>query len=115
MGFSEFFVLWLLFSGAIGYLANSRGRSGFAFFALSIFLSPLLGLVIVLATSNLKELEERDRQRREDHERQFASIQVLAGSQKSIADELLKLAELRDRGVLTEEEFNAQKRSILKS
>ena len=32
---------------------------------------------------------------------------------RSVADELIKLAELRDRGVLTEEEFAAQKARIL--
>lgn len=33
----------------------------------------------------------------------------------SIADELAKLADLKDRGILTEEEFNAQKQTLLHS
>ena len=33
----------------------------------------------------------------------------------SVADELTKLAELKDKGVLTEEEFNAQKKTLLNS
>jgi hypothetical protein len=42
------------------------------------------------------------------------------GSEKSqitasVADELLKLAGLRENGVLTEEEFQAQKAAILRS
>ena len=38
-----------------------------------------------------------------------------ASEEDGVADQLHKLAELRDRGVLTEEEFQAQKAKILKS
>ena len=36
-------------------------------------------------------------------------------STNSMADELLKLNELKEKGILTEEEFNAQKSKILNS
>jgi hypothetical protein len=36
-----------------------------------------------------------------------------AGAAISVADELSKLAKLRDEGILTDEEFQAQKRSLL--
>ena len=38
---------------------------------------------------------------------------VTASSGGSVADELAKLAQLRDSGVLTEEEFAAQKARLL--
>jgi len=43
-----------------------------------------------------------------------AYIQEAAGSQ-STADQLTKLAELRDRGVITAEEFERQKAKVLAS
>ena len=46
-------------------------------------------------------------------EQQFRSyVQEAAGSQSS-ADELAKLADLRDRGVITAEEFDREKAKIL--
>jgi len=40
-------------------------------------------------------------------------VEAGAESEASPADELAKLAELRDQGVLTEEEFEAQKKRVL--
>ena len=42
------FALWLLLSIVIGVVASSKGRSGIGYFLLSFFLSPLIGLIIVL-------------------------------------------------------------------
>ena len=50
----EFVVFWVLFSVAVGILASNRGRSGVGWFFLSLCLSPLLGLIFVLVSSNLK-------------------------------------------------------------
>jgi uncharacterized paraquat-inducible protein A len=56
----EFLVFWLGCSVAIGILASNRGRSGFGWFLFSIFLSPLLGLIFVLVTRNLKVEQQLD-------------------------------------------------------
>lgn len=122
----EIFLVWLVLAGGVGALAASRGRSGFGFFLLSAVLSPLVGLIVVLVTENKVEAEVKDRLRKEDQERQLESIRAIAASNKapdpaprvvpaggSVADELGKLAKLRDQGVLTEVEFQAQKDAIL--
>src|SRR5437867_839422 len=108
----ELFVVYFLLAIGVGALASSRGRSGLGYFLLSMLLSPLLGLIVVLVTSDLAEQAKKERLRREDHERQVESIKALAarapvtqptnasGPSKSVADELAKLAELRDKGVL---------------
>ena len=44
----ELIILWILFCILIGFMANLKGRSGYGFFLLSLFLSPLIGLIIVL-------------------------------------------------------------------
>jgi hypothetical protein len=77
----EIFFLWLVFAIGVGILASSRGRSGFGFFLLSAVLSPLIGLIAVLVTKNLKDEEEKARQRRleeERQERQLASVTAIA-------------------------------------
>jgi hypothetical protein len=42
-----------------------------------------------------------------------AYVQDVASSSTSVADEIGKLAALRDQGVLTADEFNAQKAALL--
>lgn len=60
---------------------------------------------------------ERDRTVEEYAEREKATRQYIqsaaAEAAPSTADELAKLGELRNSGVITEEEFNAQKARLL--
>jgi uncharacterized membrane protein len=131
-------VIWGLMCWGVSALAVSRGRSGFGFFLLSFVFSPLLGLIVVLIMKNLTEEASRDYQRRKDeesrelerrreHEKQLESLRAVTTSQavhasaqapetavtRSIADELTKLAALRDKGVLSSEEFEQQKKQLL--
>lgn len=123
--------LWLGLAAGVGFLANSRGRSGIGWFLFAVLLSPLIGLIIVLIMSNLVEEEAKERRRQEDHERQLESIRSLATVAKaapasapaqpataksadvSVADELRKLGDLLAQGLLTKEEFEAQKARLL--
>lgn len=122
-----FLIIWGCLGAGVGLLASSRGRSGFGFFLLSFFLSPLLGLIVVLVMSDLNVEAAKQRLREQEHERQLESIRAIANKptvvtapttaapSRSVADELLKLKSLRDQGVLTEDEFQTQKTSILKT
>ncbi|WP_313330363.1 SHOCT domain-containing protein [Comamonas sp.] len=132
-------VFWGLLSWGVASLATSRGRSGWGFFLLSFFMSPLLGLIIVLIMRDLaqenqqyseRQREEyyRTKEREREHEKQLESLRAISATQpkaftapstnspsNSIADELSKLATLRDQGVLTAEEFDQQKKTLLSS
>jgi Short C-terminal domain/Bacterial PH domain len=55
------------------------------------------------ATSAIRDLMERHRQ----------SLAAPAGPAPSAADEILKLSQLKDAGVITQEEFDAKKRQLL--
>lgn len=132
----EIFIVWFVLALLVGLLASSRGRSGVGFFLISVVCSPLLGLIIVLVIRDLNkeaqetakrnaENSEADSRRRQEHELQLASIKALAPTAQaavpgtaqpfgvSTADEIEKLAGLLDRGLLTSEEFTAQKARIL--
>lgn len=45
----EIFIFWILGSIVVAIVASSRGRSGIAFFFLSLLISPLLGFVLAVA------------------------------------------------------------------
>ena len=125
----EIFIPWLIFAMLVGALAASRGRSFFGFFLLSALLSPLVGLIVVLVIRNLdaekRQAEENQRaeerkefDRKREHEKQLEQIRAAAGAssaapQLSVAEEIAKLGDLLQRGLLTEEEFKQQKAAAL--
>lgn len=45
----EIFLGWAILAVVVGVIAGNRGRSGFGWFLLSLLLSPLIGLILVLA------------------------------------------------------------------
>lgn len=51
----ELFLGWVLFSIAVGIAANSRSRSFFGWTLISLFLSPLIGLILVLVFPNQRK------------------------------------------------------------
>ncbi len=85
------------------------GKAGWTFF---IIVLPFLGAFVYLIArgSSMQERAMEDMKNREKASRQY--IQEVAGS-GSAADELAKLADLKEKGVLTEEEFAAQKKVLL--
>lgn len=125
MGFI-FIVFVAVLAACVGAVAHGRGRSGIGYFGLSLVLSPVLGIIIVLVLPDLNKVaadREAERERRiADEAAHIATIRALqppqsvaqiASQPASVAEELTKLAELRDRGLLTPEEFIAQKTRLL--
>lgn len=56
----EIFILWLFLSIVAGIIASNKGRSGFGFFLLAVFLSPLIGIIAALvAGENRANVEEK--------------------------------------------------------
>ncbi len=90
-------------------------RSGWskAFWCIFVILLPLLGVFVYLI-SNGDDMAAREvGDQRAAIEAQQAYIRDVANSPASPADQLEKLANLRDRGVITEAEFAQQKARIL--
>ena len=104
---------WILITVFID-LFRSHDLSGWAKAAWFIFilLIPLIGVLVYLIVRGGK-MHQHQVQDAQAQDKAFRSyVQEAAGSQSS-ADELAKLADLRDRGVITAEEFNREKAKIL--
>ena len=107
--------IWLVIM-IFGDIFRSRDLSGWAkaLWTLFVVFLPWLGVLIYLIARG-KSMEDRSVQaaaERDTATRQY--IQSVASDDgSSNADEIAKLAELRDSGLLTEDEFVAQKAKIL--
>ena len=84
-----------------------------ALWFLFVLFIPLIGVLVYLIARG-GSMHERSVRQAQHQEQEFRSyLQQAAGSQASPADQLAKLADLRDRGVITAEEFDRQKAKIL--
>src|SRR5689334_17371390 len=81
---------WVLTAFVIAGYARDRGHSWGGFLALGLVVSPVLSGILALALG-----DRREQQRRGE------------------LDDLVKLAQLKDSGVLTPAEFDAEKNRIL--
>jgi|SRR5271154_924526 len=104
---------WILITVFID-IFRSRDLSGWAktlWFVFVLFF-PLIGVLIYLIVRGGSMHERAVRQAQVQEEQFRGYVQEAAGSQ-SPADQLAKLADLRDRGVITAEEFDREKAKIL--
>lgn len=86
------------------------GKAGWVLF---VIILPFLGVFIYLIVhgSDMQNRATKAQAGQEAAQREY--IQDAAGSGGSSADELDKLASLHQQGVLTDEEFQAQKAKLL--
>ena len=104
---------WILITVFID-IFRSKDLSGWgkALWFLFVLLIPLIGVLVYLIARG-GSMQERAQQQAQQADRDArAYIQQAAGS-PSPADQLTKLAELRDRGVITAEEFEREKAKVL--
>ena len=115
----EFFVwviwIWLLIWVFID-IFRSRDLSGWAkaLWFLFVLLIPLIGVLVYLIARGGSMHERAAQQaKQEDEETRRYIQQAAASSPASTADQLAKLADLRDRGVISEQEFEREKAKVL--
>jgi membrane protein implicated in regulation of membrane protease activity len=110
--------LWVLWIWILIYIFidifRSNDLSGWAkalWFIFVLFI-PLIGVLVYLIARG-SSMQQRAQREAQQQDQQFrAYVQDAAGS-GSTADQLTKLADLRDRGVITPEEFERQKAKLL--
>jgi energy-coupling factor transporter transmembrane protein EcfT len=109
------FVIWITTVIVVIFdLFRSRDLSGPAkagWFILVLVL-PIVGVIAYLVARGSKMAEHR-KQDVEAQEKAMREYVRSVGGETSKADELEKLVNLRDRGVLSEEEFERQKALLL--
>jgi ABC-type multidrug transport system fused ATPase/permease subunit len=112
--FFLFFIwIWLLITVFVDlFRSRDIGGWGKALWAIFIIVLPLLGVLIYLIARGGK-MHERAMRDAQQQEQAFRSYVQEAAQSSSPTEELAKLADLRDRGVLTDEEFQRQKAAIL--
>ena len=107
--------IWVLIS-IVTDIFRSDDLSGWAkaLWGLFVIVVPWLGVLIYLIArgDSMQERAIKDATKREQATRQYIQ-EAASNSRPSSADELTKLAQLRDSGVITAEEFSAQKAKLL--
>ena len=105
-----FFLLFRVIADV--FRSHDMGGLAKALWLIFVIILPFLGVfVYIIARGN--EMTRNDMERAQAQEQAFRSyVQQTAGTGGS-ADELVKLADLRDRGVITQAEFDQQKAKIL--
>jgi hypothetical protein len=95
------------------FRSHDMGGGGKALWSIFVILVPWLGVLVYLIARG-KSMSERDRQQAQARQDEFqAYVKDVATTSTGSADELTKLASLRDQGVLTDAEFAQQKAKIL--
>jgi len=106
---------WILITVFID-IFRSKDLSGWgkALWFLFVLLIPLIGVLVYLIVRGGK-MQERSVRDQQQADQEFRSYVQEAASGGTPADQLSKLADLRDRGVITSEEFDREKAKILAS
>jgi len=110
--------LWVLWIWILIYvfidIFRSHDLSGWmkALWFLFVLFIPLIGVLVYLIArgGKMQERAVRDTQQRDQEFRSY--VQDAAGS-PTTADQLTKLADLRDRGIITADEFEREKAKVL--
>ena len=111
------FIIWIwLLIIVFADIFRSHDLSGWgkALWVFGIIIIPWLGVLIYLIARGGK-MHERAVQQAQQQDQQFREyVKETAGTESS-AEQLDKLADLRDRGVITPAEFEQQKAKVLAS
>ncbi len=112
------FFLWVLWIWILIWIFidifRSRDLSGWAkaLWFLFVLFIPLIGILVYLIARGGSMQERAAQQAQQEDQAARAYIQEAAGEGSS-ADQLAKLADLRDRGVISAEEFEREKAKVL--
>jgi Short C-terminal domain/Phospholipase_D-nuclease N-terminal len=115
----EFFLwviwIWILITVFIDiFRSHDLSGGAKALWFLFVLFIPLIGVLVYLIArgGEMHERAARQAQRQDEVFRSYAQ-QAASGSPTSSADQLAKLADLRDRQVISAEEFEREKAKIL--
>ena len=117
LGLFVFFIWFWLLIVVFSDIFRSKDLGGGAkmLWVLFVIILPFLGIFVYLIARGGK-MHERAAAQAEQQQQAFDSyVKQAAGTGTSTADQLAKLADLKQQGVITDAEFEAQKAKILAS
>ena len=111
---------WFFFSIIVGFIGIGRRIGFLGAFGLSLLLSPLIGIIITLASKN--EADEaykakilNAQQSQQEALNKLSQSKQASFSTQSIADELEKLKKLRNENLISEDEFKRLRARLINS
>jgi len=107
---------WILISVFIDiFRSHDLSGVGKALWFLFVLLIPLIGVLVYLIVrgGSMHERTARQAQQQDQAFREY--VQSAAHTPASSADQLERLASLRDRGLITPQEFDSEKAKVLTS
>ena len=105
--------IWLLISIFADIFRSDMSGGVKAVWVIFVVILPFLGVLVYLIANGGKMQERSMQQAANMQQAQDNYIKSVAGSDGGTADELEKLAKLKDSGALTDAEFAAQKVKLL--
>ena len=106
-----FMVIWVFMDIFRSYDLSGGAKAGWAIFVL---LLPYIGVFVYLIVRGSGMMDRnRPRPAAANAAGHSSTTQPAAGTSASVAEEVSKLAALRDKGVLTDQEFATQKAKLL--
>ncbi len=105
--------IWLLISVFMDiFRSHDLGGGAKALWVLFVIILPFLGVLVYLIARGGK-MHERAAEQAAQQQKAFDSYVKQAASSGSNVDELAKLADLKEKGVITDAEFDTQKAKLL--
>ncbi len=105
--------IWVLITVFIDiFRSHDLSGGGKALWFVFVLFIPLIGVLAYLVIRGGK-MHERSMQQAQRQDEAFRSYAQQAGGAQNSADQLVKLADLRDRGVISADEFEREKAKIL--
>ena len=104
------FLLFRIFGDI--FRSKDMGGGAKALWTIFVIVAPFLGTFVYVIARG-KKMSEHDIEAMQANEAAFQEYVRSAAGSASSADELAKLADLKQRGVLTDAEFEAQKAKLL--
>lgn len=108
---------WAIFAIPLYTYAKRIGQNGSLYVILSIVISPLFAFLLLLANGKTDEKQFEDKIKLKEMDDMLLNSTSTNSLSNSINkyEQLEKIANLKERGILSEEEFNKEKHKILKN
>jgi flagellar biosynthesis/type III secretory pathway M-ring protein FliF/YscJ len=115
LGLFVFFIWFWLLIVVFSDIFRSRDLSGWAkmLWVLFVIILPFLGIFVYLIARGGKMHERAEAQAAQQQQAFNEYVKTTAGESTNSAEQLSQLADLKQQGVITDAEFEAQKAKIL--